>query len=110
MSMKDTALIEAITEVHRIYVGEPNPNVSYCQATSRRGLLKTAEMNYISDHGCPSCGKPPFGLPSDAELFARSYNAKLAVEQQTQSGRSVIPPDWRTEQQPAPAPRIGPLA
>lgn len=80
-TLRDTAIIEALSEAHATYVGaEPNPNVSYCQLTTRRGLLKPAEMRYIEDHKCPVCGKPPFGLPSDAELFARSYAAKLEHE------------------------------
>jgi hypothetical protein len=85
MSLKDTAITEALQELHDRFapmnVGTPEPG--YCRLTSRRGLCNRQRLDFISEHTCPICHQ---GLHQNtmvgntAELFKRSYDAKLALE------------------------------
>src|SRR2546425_3011006 len=64
MSLREQMLIEALTELHAQYVQTINPRNPHCQLTTRAGLLKTPELGYIEEHGCPVCSKPSKGDPT----------------------------------------------
>ena len=67
MSIREQLLIESLTELHTQHVREINPRATYCQLTSRPGLLKVPELGYNEEHGCPICTKPPKDLTTPAQ-------------------------------------------
>ena len=85
MTLREQAIIESIDSLHRQHVQTVNPQASYCQLTTRRGMLSSTETTYIEENGCPTCGKGVHentkGISGAANLTA-ALHARDAHEQQ----------------------------
>ena len=82
-TLRDTALIESISELHQKFVAADAPATPYCKLTSRRGLCNSRELTYINENTCPVCHGTVHEntQPSDtARLFQKSWAAKLQHE------------------------------
>src|SRR5437879_3000555 len=87
-SLREQLLIESLTELHAQYVQTINPRNPHCQLTTRAGLLKTPELGYIEEHGCPVCSKPSKGDPTSPaqrvqDALSKSPTGKMVPDSPT---------------------------
>jgi hypothetical protein len=103
VSLRDTAIVESLTALHAQHVQTIIKSISYCQLSSRLGMLKNAEREFIGEHGCPVCGK---GLHANAASGPENVRALLQAgmkqkEEREAEARMPVAPE-----PPSPGPVI----